>query len=101
MKIPGLPVIDVDESEKIAIAVTAEGDTKDPDRHPIAIASQIAAASGAVELDGSGVATVQMDSAPDSPPSAATNLISFWQMNLAGLLAQYWAQNGFALPPSG
>src|SRR5215510_1023160 len=38
MKIEGLPVIDVDESEKITVAVRAddllEGDTADPDRHP-------------------------------------------------------------------
>jgi hypothetical protein len=40
-------------------------------------ASQIAAAAGIVELDGSGAATVQMDSAPDSPPTAATNPLSF------------------------
>jgi hypothetical protein len=54
-------------------------------------ASQIAAAGGTVELDGSGVATVQMDSAPDSPPTAAANVTSFWQMNLAGLRAtRYW-----------
>jgi hypothetical protein len=41
-KIDGLPVIDVDESEKITVAVGAddllEGDTANPDRHPIAIA---------------------------------------------------------------
>ena len=42
MEIEGLPVIDVDESEKIAVAVTAEdlleGDATDPEQHPIAIA---------------------------------------------------------------
>jgi hypothetical protein len=41
MKIEGLPVIDVDESEEI-VAVRAddllEGDTGDPERHPIALA---------------------------------------------------------------
>ena len=41
-KIDGLPVIEVDESEKITVAVRAddllEGDTANPDRHPIAIA---------------------------------------------------------------
>jgi hypothetical protein len=41
-KIEGLPAIDVDESEKITVAVRAddllEGDTGNPDRHPIAIA---------------------------------------------------------------
>ena len=38
MKIEGLPVIDVDESEEITVAVRAddllEGDTGDPERHP-------------------------------------------------------------------
>ena len=42
MKIEGLPIIDVDESEEITVAVRAddlvEGDTADPERHPIAIA---------------------------------------------------------------
>jgi hypothetical protein len=42
MKVEGLPVIDVDESEEITVAVRAddllEGDTGDPERHPIALA---------------------------------------------------------------
>jgi hypothetical protein len=42
MKIEGLPVIDVEESKEITVAVRAddllEGDTADPERHPIAIA---------------------------------------------------------------
>jgi hypothetical protein len=42
MEIEGLPVIDVDESEQIKVAVKAddliEGDTDDPEQHPIAIA---------------------------------------------------------------
>jgi hypothetical protein len=42
MKIEGLPVIDVDESEQITVAVRAddllEGDMADSERHPIAIA---------------------------------------------------------------
>jgi hypothetical protein len=42
MKIEGLPVIDVEESEEITVAVRAddllEGDTANPERHPIAIA---------------------------------------------------------------
>jgi hypothetical protein len=41
-KINGLPVIDVDESEEITVAVRADdllaGDTVNPDQHPIAIA---------------------------------------------------------------
>jgi hypothetical protein len=42
MKIEGLPAIDVDDSEEITVAVKAddllEGDTADPEQHPIAIA---------------------------------------------------------------
>ena len=42
MEIEGLPVIEVDESEEIAVAVSVddlrEGDPEDPERHPIAIA---------------------------------------------------------------
>ena len=42
MKIEGLPVIEVDESERITVAVRpddlAEGDTGNPEQHPIAIA---------------------------------------------------------------
>jgi hypothetical protein len=42
MKIEGLPVIEVDESDEITVAVRAddllEGNTADPKRHPIAIA---------------------------------------------------------------
>jgi hypothetical protein len=38
----GLPVIDTDESEEITVAVQpddmTEGDTTDPEKHPIAIA---------------------------------------------------------------
>jgi len=42
MKIEGLPVIDVDDSEEITVAVRAddllEADTANPEQHPIAIA---------------------------------------------------------------
>ena len=44
MKIKGLPVIDVDESEEITVAVRAddlfEGDTRHPEQHPIALRRQ-------------------------------------------------------------
>ena len=40
--IEGLPVVDVDDSEEITVAVRAddllEGDTADPEEHPVAIA---------------------------------------------------------------
>ena len=41
-ELDGLPVIDADESEQITVAVSADdiqaGDTKNPERHPVAIA---------------------------------------------------------------
>jgi len=41
-ELDGLPVIDADESENITVGVRSndilEGDTKNPERHPIAIA---------------------------------------------------------------
>ena len=50
-------------------------------------ASQLAMGSTGIELDASDRASVQMDTAPDSPPSASTNMVSLWQMNMAGLRA--------------
>lgn len=40
-----------------------------------------------VTLDASENATLQMDSAPDNPATAATVMTSLWQMNLMGLMA--------------
>ena len=31
-----------------------------------------------------------MDSAPDSPPSGTTVLVSLWQMNMTGIRAERW-----------
>jgi hypothetical protein len=54
-------------------------------------ANQIAAANGTIELDGTGEATVQLDSTPDSPATGTMSITSFWQMNLTGLRAiRYW-----------
>jgi HK97 family phage major capsid protein len=50
-------------------------------------ATQIAAGSTGIELDASGQATLQMDSAPDSPPTASTNMLSLWQTNNSALRA--------------
>ena len=53
--------------------------------------SQLAMASNGIELDASNQASIQMDSVPDSPPSASTPATSFWQMNFTGLRAtRYW-----------
>ena len=45
---------------------------------------------GQVVIDASNQASVQLDTAPDSPPSASTALISLWQMNMTGLRAERW-----------
>ncbi len=45
---------------------------------------------GQVILDASNQASVNMDSAPDSPPTASTNMVSLWQMNMTGVRAEHW-----------
>ena len=50
-------------------------------------ASQLAMSSQSIELDSSREATIQLDTAPDSPPTASTPVLSFFQMNYAGLRA--------------
>jgi hypothetical protein len=40
------------------------------------------------QLTSTGEASVQLDSAPDSPPSASTTTVSLWQENLFGLKAE-------------
>jgi hypothetical protein len=47
--------------------------------------------SGDLTLDTLTDASVQMDSAPDSPPTSSTNIVSLWQNNLVGVVAErYW-----------
>jgi HK97 family phage major capsid protein len=56
-----------------------------------AIAPEILLADdGQVVIDASNQASVNMDSAPDSPPTASTNMVSLWQMNMTGLRAERW-----------
>ena len=45
---------------------------------------------GQVVIDASNQASVNMDSAPDSPPTGSTILVSLWQMNMTGLRAERW-----------
>jgi HK97 family phage major capsid protein/HK97 family phage prohead protease len=45
---------------------------------------------GQVVIDASNQASVNMDTAPDSPPTASTILVSLWQMNMTGLRAERW-----------
>jgi hypothetical protein len=52
-------------------------------------ASQVAAGtSGALVLEASNEVTIQLDTAPDSPQSASSNVVSFWQNNLSGIRAE-------------
>jgi HK97 family phage major capsid protein len=43
---------------------------------------------GAVQVDMSREASLQMDSAPDSPPTASTIMVSLWQRNMVALRAE-------------
>ncbi len=43
---------------------------------------------GAVSVDISREASIQMDGAPDSPPSASTVTVSLWQHNMVGIRAE-------------
>ena len=51
-------------------------------------AQQVAAASETIQLSSTMQAIVQMDTAPDSPPSASMVMTSLWQNNLTGLKAE-------------
>lgn len=56
-----------------------------------AVAPQIMLADdGQVVIDASNQASINMDTAPDSPPSGTTILVSLWQMNMTGLRAERW-----------
>lgn len=55
-------------------------------------AAQIAASALPIELDATDQATIQMDSAPDSPVSGSTNVVPLWSMNQSALRAtRYFA----------
>jgi len=45
---------------------------------------------GQTVIDASNQASIQMDTAPDSPPIGTTTLVSLWQMNLTGIRAERW-----------
>ena len=56
-------------------------------------ASGLGAGSSDLALSEIREGVVQMDSAPDSPPTASTNLVSLWQNNLTGILVERWMVN--------
>ena len=51
-------------------------------------ASGIAAGSGDLMLNEFREGMVQLDTSPDSPPSASTNFVSLWQLNLSALVVE-------------
>jgi hypothetical protein len=51
----------------------------------LADAAGIAANSEGLRVDQTSVASLNMDSAPDSPPIAATAYVNLWQQNMVGL----------------
>jgi hypothetical protein len=51
-------------------------------------AIQVAAATSTMVLDATEQASVQLNDAPDSPPTASTSYVSLWQMNWLGLRAE-------------
>jgi hypothetical protein len=53
-------------------------------------AAQIAAGSDTVVLSSANQATLQMDTTPDSPPTASTAYVNLWQMNWRALRAERW-----------
>jgi hypothetical protein len=56
----------------------------------LADATQIAAASETITLTSSNETTLQMDTTPDSPPTASTAYVNLWQMNWRALRAERW-----------
>lgn len=51
-------------------------------------ASQIATGTGLIELDQSGVASLQLDTTPDSPPLISSAYTNLWQSNARALRAE-------------
>ena len=45
---------------------------------------------GVTMIDASDQASIQMDSAPDSPPTASSAYVSLWQLNWVGLRVERW-----------
>lgn len=78
--IEGVPVV---TSENVA----ANGGSPADGRIIVALAANsiLIADDGGVEVDVSTEASIQTDSAPDSPVTASTQLVSLWQNNLVGI----------------
>ena len=53
-------------------------------------ASRFAGASDPVTIENFRNASVVMDTVPDSPPVATSNVLSLWQLNMVGILCERW-----------
>ena len=53
-------------------------------------ASGIGAAGGEVMLSDLNEASLQFESAPDSPPTAATSMVNIWQLNARAIRIERW-----------
>lgn len=84
----GIPVITT-----TAVPTTLDESSPAVTQHQIALVDQadILLADGAVELDQSSEAIVEMETAPDDPSDAGTVMVSLWQRNLIGLKALKFA----------
>ncbi|HHX91368.1 MAG TPA: phage major capsid protein [Paracoccus sp.] len=82
----GLPVI---VSEHVP-TVTGSVDPDDDGAYVVLVNSQdiYLGDEGGFSVDFSREASLQMDTAPDNPTTAATVLVSLWQRNLVGFLAE-------------
>lgn len=69
------------------------------DGYPIIIARApdiLLADDGQVTIDASREASLQMETAPDSPPTASTNMVSLWQHNMIAIKAERYINWGKA-----
>lgn len=95
---PSFPTITGEGGTLLGYPVVASENVKSMGGSPadgsniiFAKASEIMLADdGQTVIDASNQASVQMDSAPDSPPTASTNMVSLWQMNMTGIRAERW-----------
>jgi HK97 family phage prohead protease len=90
------PSVNIDGGSLLGIPIVASNNIPSTTGSPsegypliIALAPEILLADdGAVTIDVSREASLQMDTAPDSPPTASTVTVSLWQQNLIAVKAE-------------
>lgn len=93
---PEFPSVNIDGGSLLGIPIVASNNIPSTTGSPsegypmiLALAPEILLADdGAVTLDVSREASLQMDTAPDSPPTASTVTVSLWQQNLIAIKAE-------------